>query len=298
MNNILKKYKDVLKFQKKYSDNTINNYEKDIENYYAYLIENNIDYKNISYQEIQDYLFYLYNNKYSKNTINRILSSLRGFYKYMGEEKYIESNPFSSVSSLKKDKKLPSYLYTNEVEDLLNIEENDNPINQRNELIVELLYDTGLRVSELVNIKLSDINFSSKTIKTLGKGKKMRIVMFGEYGEEKLKKYINEGREKLVSNDSEDYLLLNSRGGVLTTRSVRNIINLLSSKARIKSHVTPHTLRHTFATHLLNEGAELTTVKELLGHKNLSTTSIYTHLSKEHLRNVYLSSHPRSKKDQ
>ena len=252
MNNILKEYIDVLKFQKKYSDNTINNYVKDIRNYKEYLIKNNINYKNISYQEIQDYLLYLYNNKYSKNTINRILSSLRGLYKYMCEEKYIESNPFSSVASLKKDKKLPNYLYTNEIEELLNIEENDNPTNQRNELIVELLYDTGLRVSELVNIKLSDINFSSKTIKTLGKGKKTRIVMFGEYGEEKLK----------------------------------------------KSHVTPHTLRHTFATHLLNEGAELTTVKELLGHKNLSTTSIYTHLSKEHLRSVYLSSHPRSKKDQ
>ena len=122
--------------------------------------------------------------------------------------------------------------------------------------------------------------------------------MFGEYGEEKLKKYINEGRKKFISDSSSDYLFLNSRGGVLTTRSIRNIINLQTSKSRIKSHVTPHTLRHTFATHLLNEGAELTTVKELLGHKNLSTTSIYTHLSKEHLRSVYLSSHPRSKKDQ
>lgn len=296
MNKILDCYIDVLKFQKKYSGNTTENYKKDIDNYINYLNVNKIEGKTITYQEIQDYLLFLYNNKYSKSTINRMLSSLRGFYKYMCEEKYIESNPFDTVSSLKKDKKLPNYLYTNEVEELLNVEENDNAINQRNELIVELLYDTGLRVSELVSIKISDINFSSKTIKTLGKGKKARIVMFGEYGEEKLKKYINDGRRQLISNSSGDYLFLNSRGGALTSRSVRNILNLQTSKSRINSHVTPHTLRHTFATHLLNEGAELTTVKELLGHKNLSTTSIYTHLSKEHLRNVYLSSHPRSKK--
>lgn len=296
MNKILDCYIDVLKFQKKYSGNTTDNYRKDIDNYFKYLNANKIKGKTITYQEIQDYLLFLYNNKYSKSTINRMLSSLKGFYKYMCEEKYIESNPFDTVSSLKKDKKLPNYLYTNEVEELLNVEENDNAINQRNGLIVELLYDTGLRVSELVNIKISDINFSSKTIKTLGKGKKARIVMFGEYGEEKLKKYINDGRRQLISNSTGDYLFLNSRGGVLTARSVRNILNLQTSKSRINSHVTPHTLRHTFATHLLNEGAELTTVKELLGHKNLSTTSIYTHLSKEHLRNVYLSSHPRSKK--
>lgn len=295
MNDILEKYIKVLKFQKKYSDNTTQNYYRDIESYFLYLKNNGISYKNISYQQIQDYLLYLYNQNYTKTTINRILSSIRGFYKYICEENIIDSNPFENVSSLKKNKKLPNYLYTNEMEQLLNIEQNDIPINQRNELIVEVLYDTGIRVSELVNIKISDINFSSKTIKILGKGKKMRIVMFGEYAEEKLKKYIDDGRKKLYSNLSGDYLFLNSRGGPLTDRSVRNILNLLSSKARVKSHITPHTLRHTFATHLLNEGADLTTVKELLGHKNLSTTSIYTHLSKEHLRNVYLSAHPRSK---
>ena len=295
MNNNLNNYIKVLRYQKKYSENTIGNYKKDIENYNNYLDSKNINYKNISYQEIQDYLLYLYNLNYSKSSINRILSSIRGFYKYISSENIISVNPLLNVSSLKKNKKLPNYLYTNETEQLLNIEEKDTPINQRNELIVELLYDTGVRVSELVSIKLNDINFSSKTIKVLGKGKKQRVVMFGEYGEERLKKYIDNGRKMLLCNKQNDYLFLNARGGVLTDRSVRDILNLLSSKAKIKSHITPHTLRHTFATHLLNEGAELTTVKELLGHKNLSTTSIYTHLSKEHLRNVYLSSHPRSK---
>lgn len=295
MNDHIEKYAKVLKYQKKYSENTISNYKRDIKNYQNYLNDKNIDYKNISYQEIQDYLLYLYNLKYSKSSINRVLSSIRGFYKYICRENVIRVNPFDNVSSLKKDKKLPNYLYTNETERLLNVEEKDTPINERNELIIELLYDTGVRVSELVSIKLCDINFSSKTIKVLGKGSVERIVMFGEYGEEKLKQYIDNGRKVLLCNKQNDHLFLNTHGGTLTDRSVRNILNLLTSKAKINSHITPHTMRHTFATHLLNEGAELTTVKELLGHKNLSTTSIYTHLSKEHIRNVVSNSHPRYK---
>lgn len=292
----INEYIDMLKYQRNYSEHTLNNYERDIRTYIDYLDKNKINFKNIKYEQIQDFLEYLHDKSYSKSTINRLLSAVRGYYKYLCSENIINVNPFKNISSLKRSKKLPNYLYTNEMEDLLNIEESSTPLNLRNELIIELLYDTGIRVSELVNIKLSDINYSSKTIKILGKGNKERIVMFGDYAKEKLDKYMNESRNVLLSDKQSEYLLLNAKGTKLTDRSVRDIINLQSTKAKLNHHISPHTLRHTFATHLLNEGADLTTVKELLGHKNLSTTSIYTHLSKEHLREVYLSSHPRGKK--
>ena len=292
--NLLKKYLDSIMYQKKYSTYTVENYERDLNDYLEFLSFNNIEYGSIQYHDIQQYMSFLYDKKYKKTSINRKLSAIRGFYSYLCEENLIKSNPFDNVSSLKKYRKLPNYLYTNEIEKMLNVEETDTAINVRNELIIELLYSTGVRVSELVNIKMSDINIDAKTIKILGKGHKERIVLYGDYAAEKIDKYISFSRIQLLGNKKSEYLFLNSRGGALTDRSVRNIINLVASKSRVNSHVTPHTLRHTFATHLLNEGADLLTVKELLGHKNLSTTSIYTHLSKEHLRNVYLSSHPRS----
>ena len=167
------------------------------------------------------------------------------------------------------------------------------PLHIRNRLIIETLYDTGIRVSELVNIKLNDLNIATKEIRVLGKGSKERIVYFGDYEIDILNLYLNQARPKLLKNKSNDYLLLNHLGDRLTDRGVRLIIDDVIKKASLKHKVSPHTLRHTFATHLLNEGADLKSVQELLGHSSLSTTQIYTHVSNERLRSVYLKSHPR-----
>ena len=161
-------------------------------------------------------------------------------------------------------------------------------------MILELLYDTGIRIGELVNIKVNDIDFSNKSIRILGKGNKERIVLFGAYLEDYINTYLNDGRVQLLNNKDSEFLILNAQGKKITTRGVRLIIENIIKKACINTHVTPHTLRHTFATHLLENGADLLTVKELLGHSSLSSTQVYTHITNERLRNVYLHTHPRA----
>lgn len=168
---------------------------------------------------------------------------------------------------------------------------------ERNKLIIEMFYATGVRVSELVNIKLSDIDFSEKTIRIHGKGNKERFVFYGEYCEEALNLYINNLRRKLVDKNNNEFLFLNKYGGKISDRSIRNIINTIIKETSIKMNIHPHTLRHTFATHLLSQGIDLKSVQFLLGHENLSSTEIYTHVTDEMLRNVYLHSHPRSEEE-
>ena len=277
-----------------YSDNTSIGYYDDIKDFIDFLdSENIINYKDVDYSVVKFYLINLYNKKYSRNTVSRKLSSLRSFFKYLHKESKIDMNPFSLVSSPKKDKRLPKFLYNKEIEELFDVPDN-SPIGIRDSVILETLYDTGVRVSELVNIKTSDISFSDHTIKVKGKGNKERIVLFGTYLEDLLKDYINNSRNELLKNKNCNYLILNAHGNKITTRGVSKIIDKLIKKTSIKTHVTPHVLRHTFATHLLEGGAELLSVQQLLGHSSLSTTQIYTHITNERLRNVYLKSHPRA----
>ena len=198
------------------------------------------------------------------------------------------------IDSPKMDKKLPKVLNVVEVENILNIPDNETPLGQRDSVILELIYSTGVRVSELVNIKIKDIDRSDKKILITGKGNKERIVLYGNVLKEKLNLYINDGRCKLKKSDT-DYLLLNNKGNKLTSRGVELIINNVLKKGGITYIISPHTLRHTFATHMLNNGADLKTVQELLGHESLSTTQIYTHVSNERIKNVYLNTHPRGK---
>ena len=221
---------------------------------------------------------------------------LSEFLKYIDllKENYIVKNPMTLISNPKQESKLPHFLYYNELETILNIPDKSTPLGQRDSVILELLYSTGIRVSELVNIKLKDINLSTRKIRILGKGNKERIVLYGEYLKNLLDIYLNDGREKLVKNNQE-YLVLNKNGSGLTTRGVRVIIDNILKKGEIDFHISPHVLRHTFATHMLDSGADLKSVQELLGHENLSTTQIYTHVSNERLRKVYLSTHPRAK---
>lgn len=278
-----------------YSDKTVNNYKIELIKYNNYLETNNIKYESITRDEIRLYLKYLDTQKYKNSSISRNLSAIRSFYKYLVNEKILSSNPFLLISNPKKENKLPKFLNEIEIEDIINIYEGKSPIDLRNKLILELLYSTGVRVSELVNIKLSDINMHDNSIRIFGKGKKERIVLFGQYCKEDINDYMKKSRDYYLNSKESDYLILNKYGTKLTTRSIENIINDATKKLALKHNVTPHMIRHTFATHLLNHGADLKTVQELLGHESLSTTQIYTHLTNERLRSVYLNTHPHSK---
>ena len=299
MDNIkeLDSYLDYLKYQKNYSDYTIDSYASDIMEYINYITSESLDFKKIEYSDIRFYLMYLKDEKKDDNTsINRKLSSLRGFYKYMANEGIVKSNVFSLVNGPKKSKKLPRYFEYNELEELFLVPDKRTPLGQRDLLLLEMLYATGVRVGELISIRVKDIDFSNKSILVLGKGNKERYVTYGEYCEDALSLYLNEGYHTLNSKNSE-YLFLNNNGGVLTERGVRYILDKIIKQTTINKNISPHMIRHSFATHLLNEGCDLLTVQKLLGHESIKATQIYTHVSTDRLKEVYFQSFPRAKID-
>mgnify|MGYP004447052111 FL=1 len=288
--NYIDKFLEYLKSVKKHSDNTIISYQDDLKELASVLNNNIID---INEEDIKKYLNYLYDKSYNKNTISRKLSGVRSFYNYLYNHDIIKINYFTDVHNPKKIRSLPHYLKTSEIDKVLDNTNEVTLYGERNKLIVELLYVTGLRVSELVNIKLKDIDKYNKSIKILGKGSKERIVYYEDNCSKLLKKYLNNTRRKLDKNNSE-YLLLNKFGNKLSTRMIRNILNNLTIGTSIEQ-IYPHMIRHTFATTMLNNGADLMTVKELLGHESINTTSIYTHVTNEQIRKVFDSCHPRAK---
>ncbi len=288
------KFLEKLKYEYNYSDLTINGYDYEITKFLDYLNDNHLDYKKINLDMIRNYLKYLDSLKYKKNSISKNLSSLRSFYKFLTEEKVILNNPFKNISNPKKDKKLPDFLNYEEINKLFDSADTTTPLGLRNRCILELLYDTGIRVSELVNLKINDIEFDKKIINILGKGKKERIVYYGDYLQEVLDKYINDSRKYLLNNKLSEYLILNNNGSKITTRGVEYIIDKMVNEAAIKHKISPHVLRHTFATHMLNGGADIKSIQQLLGHESLSTTGIYTHITNDVLRQEYLKNHPRS----
>lgn len=289
----LSEYLEYLKYQKNYSDETIHSYSIDIEEFLDYINSECINICEVGYDVVKAWLIHLDEKKNKSTTVSRKISSLRGFYKYLINNKVIDSNPFSLVSLPKKERHLPRFFYYNELEEMFQVPKLNTALGQRDRLLLEMLYATGVRVSELVNIKVSDIN--GEEIKVLGKGNKERIVEFGDYAESILELYLNEGYKSLNVKKSE-YLFLNNRGGKLTTRGVRYILDNIINKTTIDKKISPHMLRHTFATHLLNEGCDLLTVQELLGHESLTATSIYTHITDDRLKEVYFKCHPRAKK--
>lgn len=289
------KYLEYLKVVRKYSEMTINSYREDLIEYNEFLGNNFTNITNIDKNIINKYLKYLYERELNKNSISRKLSSIRGLYNYLVREEIIEENYFNSISNPKKDLYLPKFLNDSEMDKLFNACMDETPLNQRDKLIIELLYATGLRVSELVNIKIKDMDIKEKIIKVLGKGSKERIVIYNNHTSEALNKYLNDGYNELNKKNS-GYLIINKNGDKLSERYVRNIINKLVRKAGLNIKISPHTIRHTFATDMLEEGADLVTVKELLGHESLNTTSIYTHITNEQIKKTYNMAHPRAKK--
>ena len=287
---------EELKYEKKYSELTVTGYLKDLDLFLEYINNQNIKrYSDIEYQDIRLYVSYLYDLKYTNKTISRHISALKSFFKYLKKENIIKDNPCTLISNPKLEKKLPKFLNFEDTEKLLNAFDNNNYIGIRNTLILEMLYSTGIRVSELVNIRKKDIDINNKNIKITGKGNKERIVYFGNICEKKLNIYLKKSYDKLNINNLE-YLLLSKTGKKINDREVRKIIDDASKIIGLDVKISPHVLRHTFATHMLTDGADLRSVQELLGHENLSTTQIYTHLTNEKIRNVYLNSHPRARR--
>ena len=295
MEKLLNSYLEYLLYQRNYSKYTIENYKEDIMLFNEYLNKESLDFLDITYQDVRLFFNFLEEKKFEKTTIARHISSLRNFYKYLVRNNYINSNPFELVSSPKKDKLLPKFLYQNEIEELFLIPDLNDPLGIRNRLILELLYATGMRVGECEYIKLNDINFKEQSIKILGKGNKERYVYYGRYAKTYLELYLEKSRPILNKNNSE-YLLLNKNGTRLTSRGIRLILDKIIEKSSLKVHISPHTLRHTFATHLLEAGCDILSVQELLGHESLKATQIYTHITNENLKKVYMNAHPRSGK--
>lgn len=262
-----------------YSKNTEISYREDITNFLNYLEKKQLNYKKIDGEIIRDYLKYLDEAKLKNSTIARRISALRTFYNYLLNKNIVDTNLFNSIRNPKLEKKLPNYLSYEELAKILDNIDISTKIGLRNRLLVEMFYATGCRVSEMINIKVSDINKSNNSIRIMGKGKKMRIVYFGEYARDYLDRYL-----LLIDTD---YLFTQESGDKLSIHDVEYIISDLVKNLALKTHVTPHTLRHTFATHLLNNGADIKTVQELLGHSSLNTTGIYTHVSNERIKEVY-----------
>jgi integrase/recombinase XerC len=283
--------------EKRYPETTITSYQKDLDNYYGFIKAKGINYTTITKDEIRTYLKYLDELKYSKTTISRILSTLRHFYQYLMIEKIVSVNMFKLIKNPKKDKKLPNFLQSDELQTIFDSIDIETPLGIRNRLIVELLYASGLRVSELSNLTIDKINISTKEIRVLGKGSKERIVFFGDYAKKYLELYLNESRPTLQNKTKTNILLLNNNGDPLSTRGIQLVIDNVVRDASLKHNISPHVLRHTFATDLLNNGADLKSVQELLGHSSLSTTQIYTHITNERLRSVYLKTFPRQREN-
>lgn len=297
MDRKVQEFLEYLEYEKAYSIKTVDSYALDLESFTIYLEEKYLDYRHLNYLEVRSYLMYLTEEKKLKpSSISRHMSAMRSFYQYLMRKKIVEMNPFTLVSLPKKGKKLPKFFYYNEIQELIDATSEENPVEARNGLILELLYATGVRVSELVSIKISDINFSSNSIRIVGKGNKERIVYFHDIAANKLKRYIEKSREFFLKGKSSSYLFLNQKGGRLTTRSVELILDSIIQKTALHKNISPHMLRHSFATHLLNEGCDLLTVQTLLGHESVSATGIYTHITNDYLKNIYRQAHPRARK--
>ncbi len=286
---------DYIKVEKNFSDYTEVNYEIDLKEYKKYLDTKRRSYLSMNYKDVLDYTKYLKETcEFTPTSINRHLSSLRSFYNYLILNNVITSNPFKLIKGQKKELKLPNYMKYSEFEDMINSIPDDT-LGIRNRCLFEMLFCSGARIGELINVNVSDIDFSNKQIKVLGKGNKERIIYLNEHAIDSLNDYLDNSRLILLNGRKSDRLFINHIGGDLTTRGVRDIIDNIIKKAALNIKVTPHMFRHTFATMLLNEGCSLRSVQELLGHANLSTTSIYTHVSNDRIKDVYLHTHPRSK---
>lgn len=290
--NAIEEFLRYLLIDKGYSNNTIESYKTDLDKFLEYNKGKTIS--DISNNDLKNYVKWLKENKLNEKSISRNISCLRSFYKFLVIEKYTKNNIADSVYLPKIKKMLPTTLTEEEVTNLLDVDLTDC-FSYRNKAMLEVMYATGMRVSELVNLKLNDIDLSQDIIRVFGKGSKDRIVPIGDYAKEYLTIYLKEYRSFMLKKYNNDYVFLNNHGSKMTRQGFFKIIKKLASEKGIKKELSPHTIRHSFASHLLKYGADLRTIQELLGHSDISTTQIYTHLTNEELRKNYEEYHPHGK---
>ena len=285
----LRSFFDYLFIEKGLSQNTVKAYENDILSFLNWLTKTpNINYLNLKEDNINKYIAYLFKSKLKSSSVNRKISSLKSLYLYLIKKNILKNSPISEVITPKKEKYLPSSMSEDEVDRLLKSPDTSNKIEKRDKAMIEMLYATGMRISELVNLKLTDVDLQRCVAKVFGKGKKERLIPFGEAALEALSDYISD-RDKSVSKE----IFLSNRGKKLSRVAFWQRIKIYLVRENLKNSISPHTLRHAFATHLLNRGADLRSVQLLLGHSDLSTTQIYTHIAKQRLSEVLKKHHPR-----
>jgi integrase/recombinase XerD len=287
-------FKNYLKLERGLSDNSIKSYDYDLILFKKFLIENKINDTplNCKPETIKNYLYKSFSDKKSISQA-RSISAIKSFFNYLIFEGYIKDSPISNIESPKQEKKLPKVLTEEEIKKLINSIDLNHDFGQRNKTIIEILYGTGIRVSELVNLKLSNIFFKENIIKVIGKGNKERFVPFGEIASNEMKIYINYRNRLKIDSKSSDILFLNRYGRGLTRSMIFKIISDASKRVGLAKKISPHTLRHSFATHLIKNGADLRTIQLILGHESITTTEIYTHLDTSHLEEVLKKYHPR-----
>ncbi len=296
----IQEFIDYIKYELNYSDKTCLAYQKDIESFYEFIFSQGIDVDDVDLPVIRNYLSTELARGISKKTCCRRLSGLRHFFNFLIERKDIHENPFLFVNAPKKEIRYPRALYLEQIETLFERnKERTDEYQKRDQAIIELLYASGIRVSELVNLKLQDIDLSNRTLRVMGKGRKERLAPFSVSARKTLIDYLKNSRIKLLDrNKSEynvDYLFLNSKGNKLTTRGVEYILEDIEKKTGCNYGLHPHIFRHSFATHLLEGGADLRVIQELLGHESLNTTQVYTHVTEEAMKTQFDVSHPRAK---
>lgn len=293
----LEDFRSYILVEKNFSKHTAKAYYSDILDFLLWLGETPLE--NVNFSKVREYLHFIQKFNYKKNTIARKIASLRTFYKYLFREKKVDSNPAMNLNSPKRPKQLPKFLTPYEIEQILNNITIDTPAGYRNKAILELLWATGMRVSELSGLNFEDLNLENNEIRVFGKGSKERIILVTDRAKTYLKRYIDTARPLVakgfrIESREDSPVFINNTGYRLQTRTIRNVINDIVEKIQLPKHVTPHVFRHSFATHLIENGADLRVVQELLGHASISNTQIYTHVSSKHLKDVYNETHPRA----
>ena len=283
-----------LKYERNASPHTISNYRRDLLQLAHYLESKKLSLKDIDNIVLRGFLAVLYDRGEKKSTVGRKLAAIRSFFQFCVRKRWMDDNPAKVVSTPKQDKSVPSFLSEEEMQEFLDLPQTAKPLDLRDKAMLELLYATGIRVSELVGICLEDVKFASRLIRIKGKGKKERLVPFGRTAEKSLRSYLRVRPLLNKEHVEETAFFLNYRGQKLSSRSVERTVDKCIQRSAVRRKISPHSLRHSFASHLLSRGADLRIIQELLGHESLATTQKYTHLDLKHLLDVYRKSHPRS----
>ena len=284
----LRSFLNYLLVDKGLSNNTVKAYEADISSFFQWLDNEDLKYKNLQEDHVNQYISFLFQRKMRSSSVNRKISSIKSFYIFLVKRNFVKNSPLNDLVTPKQEKYLPESMSEAEVDKLLNSPDVSNKIENRDKAMIEMLYATGMRISELVNLKMTDVDMKRCVVKVFGKGSKERLVPFGETALDSLRSYLNE-REQSSSKE----IFLSNRGKKMTRVAFWQRVKVYLIRENLKNSISPHTLRHAFATHLLNRGADLRSVQLLLGHSDLSTTQIYTHIAKQRLSDVLKKHHPR-----